>query len=84
MNDSKKALERWETKIYVCNSEVIPLARWPIAKSLLKRDGPKASYAIHGSSGLKFNPLRKLTQLLTARKNSPHPMTCVTRTMKGG
>jgi hypothetical protein len=34
-------LERWETKIG--NTEVTPKAIWPIAKSLLKRDGPRAS-----------------------------------------
>jgi hypothetical protein len=50
----KKALERWETKIY--NTEVTPQAIWPIAKSLLKRDGPRAPTAIHGGSGLKFLP----------------------------
>jgi hypothetical protein len=32
---------------------------WPIAKSLLKRDGPKAPTAIHGASGLKFYPFEK-------------------------
>jgi hypothetical protein len=50
----KKALERWETKIG--NAEVIPQAIWPIAKSLLKRDGPRAPTAIHGTSGFKFHP----------------------------
>jgi hypothetical protein len=50
----KKALERWETEI--CNTEVTPQAIWwPIAKSLLKRDGPRAPTAIHGASGLKFH-----------------------------
>jgi hypothetical protein len=53
----KKALERWETKI--SNAEVTPQAIWPIAKSLLKRDGPRAPTAIHGSSGLKIHPSEK-------------------------
>jgi hypothetical protein len=53
----KKALERWETK--KINSEVTPHAIWPIAKSLLKRDGPRAPTAIHGASGLKFYPFEK-------------------------
>jgi hypothetical protein len=35
----KKALERWETKIG--NAEVTSQAIWPIAKSLLTRDGPR-------------------------------------------
>jgi hypothetical protein len=51
----KKALERWETRI--ANCEATPQALWPIAKSLLKRDGPKAPTAIHGSSRLIFHPL---------------------------
>jgi hypothetical protein len=53
----KKALERWETKL--SNTEVTPQAIWPIAKSLLKRDGPRAPTAIHGTSGLKFLPAEK-------------------------
>jgi hypothetical protein len=53
----KKKLERWETKI--SNTEVTPQAIWPIAKSLLKRDGPRAPTAIHGPSGIKFHPSEK-------------------------
>jgi hypothetical protein len=53
----KKALERWETKIN--NAEVTPQARLPIAKSLLKRDGPRAPTAIHGVCGLKSHPFEK-------------------------
>jgi hypothetical protein len=53
----KKALERWETKIG--NADVTPQAIWPIAKSLLTRDGPRAPTAIHGVSGLKFLPSEK-------------------------
>jgi hypothetical protein len=54
---SKKALERWETKIG--NTEVTPQAIWPITKSLLKRDGPRAPTAIHGTTGLKYHPVEK-------------------------
>jgi hypothetical protein len=53
----KIVLERWETKIG--NTEVTPQAIWPIAKSLLKRDGPRAPAAIHSPSGLKFHPSEK-------------------------
>jgi hypothetical protein len=53
----KKALERWETKI--SNTEVTPQAICPIAKYLLKRDGPRAPIAIHSPSGLKFHPSEK-------------------------
>jgi hypothetical protein len=53
----QKALERWETKIG--NAEATPQAIWPIAKSLLKRDGPRAPTAIYGASGLKNLPSEK-------------------------
>jgi hypothetical protein len=49
-----KALERWETKIG--NAEVTPQVIWPIAKSLLNKDEPRAPTAIHGPSGRKFHP----------------------------
>jgi hypothetical protein len=78
----KKALERWETKIG--NAEVTPQAVWPIAKSLLKRDGPRAPNAIHDASGLKFLPSGKPTLLRTVWKFSSHHMSCVTKIMNGG
>jgi hypothetical protein len=53
----KKALERWERKI--SNTEITPQTIRPIAKSLLKRVGPRAPTAIHGASGLKFLPTDK-------------------------
>jgi hypothetical protein len=53
----KRALERLETKI--SNAEVTPQSIWPIAKSLLKRNGPRAPNDIHGASGLKFLPSEK-------------------------
>jgi hypothetical protein len=53
----KKALERWEIKI--SNAEVTPQAIWPIAKSLLKRDGPRAPTTIHVASGLIFHQSEK-------------------------
>jgi hypothetical protein len=63
----KKALERWETKIR--NPEVTPQAIWPIAKSLLKRDGPRAQTVIHGPSGLKFHPPEKAKAIADCLKN---------------
>jgi hypothetical protein len=63
----KKALERWETRI--ANCEATPQALLPIAKSLLKRDGPKAPTAIHGSSGLKFHPLDKVNAIADYLEN---------------
>jgi hypothetical protein len=50
-------LERWETKIENC--EVTPQAIWPVAKSLTKRGGPKASTAIHSPLGPVFYPNEK-------------------------
>ncbi|PNF42024.1 hypothetical protein B7P43_G12302 [Cryptotermes secundus] len=57
----KKALERWETNI--ANAEVTPQSIWPIAKFLLKRDGPRAPTAIHGSHGLTFYPSEKANEI---------------------
>jgi hypothetical protein len=41
------------------NAEVTLQAIWPIAKSHLKRDGPRAPASIHGASGHKFLPSGK-------------------------
>jgi hypothetical protein len=70
----KKAFERWEKRI--ANCEATPQALWPIAKSLLKRDGPKAPTAIHGSSGLKFHPLEKANAIADYLENlfTPHDL----------
>jgi hypothetical protein len=48
----RKALEWWETKLGNC--EVTPQALWPIAKSLMKRDGPKAPTAVHRPFGITY------------------------------
>jgi hypothetical protein len=77
----QKALEQWETKI--SNAEVTPQATWPIAKSLLKRDGPRASTDIYGASGLKYLPSEK-ANATAVWKFSSHHMICVTKTMNGG
>jgi hypothetical protein len=63
----KEALERWETKI--SNTEVTAQYIWPIAKSLLKRDGPRAPTAIHGLSGLKFHPSEKANAIVDYLEN---------------
>jgi hypothetical protein len=63
----KKALERWETKIN--NTEVPPKAIWPIAKSLLKRDGLRAATAIHGPSVLSFLPSEKSNAIANCLEN---------------
>jgi hypothetical protein len=53
----RKEHERWETKERNC--EVIPQALWLIAKLLMKRDGPKASTAVHGPLGITHHPNEK-------------------------
>jgi hypothetical protein len=70
----KKALERWETKIR--NAEVTPQAIWPIAKSLLKKNGTRAPIAIHGASGLKFHPPEKANAIADGLETQfpPHHM----------
>jgi hypothetical protein len=70
----KKALERREAKL--CNCEVTPQAVWPIAKSLLRRDEPKAPTAIHGPSGLKFYPKDKANVIADCleKQFTPHEL----------
>jgi hypothetical protein len=70
----KKALERWETKIG--NYEVIPQSIWPIAKTLLKRDGPRAPTAIHGPLGLIFLSLDQANAIADCLENqfTPHDL----------
>jgi hypothetical protein len=63
----KKALERWETKIG--STEVKHQAIWPIAKSLLKRDGPRAPTAIHGPSGIIIHPTQKANTFADCLEN---------------
>jgi hypothetical protein len=69
-----RAHERWETKID--NAEVTRQGIWPIAKSLLTRDGPRAPTAIHGASGLKFHPSEKANAIADCLeiKFTPHDL----------
>jgi hypothetical protein len=75
----RKALERWETRIGNC--EVTPQGIWPIAKSLMKRDGPKAPKAVHGLLGLKYYPLEKGNGIADSLENqfTPHDLCDVNR-----
>jgi hypothetical protein len=66
----KKALERWETKIGNC--EVTPQAIWLIAKSLLRKDGPRAPTIIHSPSGLEFHPSEKANAIADCLEKSVH------------
>jgi hypothetical protein len=74
MKYPKKAPERWETKIG--NSEVTPQAVWPIAKSLIKRDGPNVQTSIYSPLGLKFRPLQKANAIADCLENqfAPHDL----------
>jgi hypothetical protein len=63
----RKALERWETKVGSC--EVTPQALWPIAKSLLRRDGPKLPTAIHGPLGITYQPNEKTNVIADCLEN---------------
>jgi hypothetical protein len=45
---SRIALERWET-------EVRTQSLLPIAKSIMKRHGPKTPTAVHGNSGITYH-----------------------------
>jgi hypothetical protein len=76
----KEVLERRETKIG--NVEVTPDAIWPITKSLLTRDGPRAPTVIHCASGLKFHPSEKANAIVDW-KFSSHNMISVAKTMNG-
>jgi hypothetical protein len=69
-----KAFKRWETKIG--NAEFTPQAVWPIAKSLHKKDGPRAPTATHGASGLKFHPSEKANAIADCLEIqfSPHDL----------
>jgi hypothetical protein len=51
------------------NTEVTPQAILPIAKSLLKRNGPRAPTAIHGPSGLIFHPSEKANAIADCLEN---------------
>jgi hypothetical protein len=78
----RKALERWKKRIWNC--EVTPQALWPVAKSFMERDGPRAPTAIHGLSGLKYHPLEKANAVADCLENQFTPLTCVTKSMNGG
>jgi hypothetical protein len=76
----KKALQLWETKAGNC--EVTPQALWPIAKSFMKRDGPKAPIAVHDPLRITQHPKEKPRRLRIVYKTSPHLMTWVTKTTR--
>jgi hypothetical protein len=68
----RKALERWETRVGNC--DVTPQTLWPIAKSLMKRDGPKAPAAVHEPLGITYHPNEKPNVIADCVENqfTPH------------
>jgi hypothetical protein len=42
---------------------------WPIAKSLMKRDGPKAPIALHGPLGIQYHPNEKANAIADCLEN---------------
>jgi hypothetical protein len=71
---TERALERRDTKISNC--EVTPQSIRPIAKSLLKTDGPRAPTAIHGPLDLTFLSLEKANAIADGLLNqfTPHDL----------
>jgi hypothetical protein len=69
----RKALQWWETKVGNC--EVTPQALSPIAKSLLKRYGPKVPTTLHGSLGITYHTNEK-AMIVDVQKTGSHLMTC--------
>jgi hypothetical protein len=71
---ANEALEQWEMKLGNC--EVTPQAIRPIAKSLIKRNEPKAQTAVHCNLGLKFHPLEyaKATADCLENQFTPHAL----------
>jgi hypothetical protein len=63
----RKAFERWETKVGNC--EVTPQALWPIPKSLMKRDGPKAPTAVYDPLGAIYHPNEKANAIAHCLEN---------------
>jgi hypothetical protein len=54
----------------------VPQAIWPIAKSLINRDGTRAPTAIHGTLGLKVHSMDKANTIADCIENhfTPHDL----------
>jgi hypothetical protein len=79
---TERALERLDPKIG--NSEDTPQSIRPIAKSLLKRDGPRAPTAIDGPLGLTFLPLEKDNAIADGLENQFTPHNLCNENHNGG
>ena len=67
----KKTFELQKTQNII--PEVTPHDIWPNEKFLLKRDGPRASYAIIGSSCPKFHPSERANAIDDCLENQVIP-----------
>jgi hypothetical protein len=74
-----KELELWTKKLGKC--VVTPQVMCPTAKSLLKRDEPKAPAALHSPLGITNHSKEKTNYIADCLEKQ---FTCVTRTMKDG
>jgi hypothetical protein len=63
----RKAFEWWETKVGNC--EVTPQALWPIVKSFMKKDGPKAPTTLFGPLGIRYHPNEKANMIVDCLEN---------------
>jgi hypothetical protein len=57
-------------------TKATPQSIWPIAKSLINRDGPRAPTEIHGPLGIKFHLLEKTNAITDCLENqyTPHDL----------
>jgi hypothetical protein len=63
----RKALEQWEMKVGNC--EATPQALWPIVKSLMEKDGPKAPTTVHGPLGATYHLNEKANMIADCLEN---------------
>jgi hypothetical protein len=59
--------------------EVIPQTLWPIANSLMERDGPKATTAVDGPLEITYHRNEKTNGIVGSLEKSSHLMMCVTK-----
>jgi hypothetical protein len=60
----------------IASTDVTLLAIWPIAKCLIKRNGPKVPTAVHDFFGVTFHPLEKANAIADCLENqfTPHDL----------
>jgi hypothetical protein len=63
----RNTLERWEIKVRNC--EVTLQVLWPVAKLLMKKDGPKAPTAVLDPLGITYHSNKKANAIADCIKN---------------